>query len=110
MTSTREQGERNWKGEITFPKLKGGALPITITRTLESVCRDLARLEGQGKVEGFFNNVENADKLSGAVEDIRDAMMEYQVCIRNLSAIGISDVRTRLRYSKISTTRTASSS
>ena len=80
----REQGERNWNGEIAFSKLKGGDLPMVITRTLESVCRGLARLEGQGKVEGFFNNAENADKLSGAVEDIRDAMMEYQVCIHNL--------------------------
>ena len=110
MTSTREQGERNWNGEIAFSVLKGGVLLVAIPRTLENVCRGLARLEGHGTVEGFFNNVENADKLSGAVEDIRDAMMEYQVCIRNLSAIGISDVRTRLRYSKISTTRTASSS
>ena len=105
----REQGERSWNGEITFPKLKGGALPTEITRNLENVRRALARLEGQGKVEGFFNNVENADKLSGAVEDIRDAMMEYQVRIHDPSAIGISYVRTRLRYSKISTTRTVSS-
>ena len=83
---------------------------MAIPRTLENVCQSLARLEGQGKVEGFFNNVENADKLSGAVEDIRDAMMEYQVCIRHRSSISASDVRTRLHYSRISTTRTASSS
>ena len=43
--------------------------------------RDLALLEEQGKVEGFFNNVKNADKLSGLVEDIRDAMIDYQVCV-----------------------------
>ena len=41
--------------------------------------RDLAPLEKQGKVEGFFNNAENAGKLSGLVEEIRDVMMEYQV-------------------------------
>ena len=79
-----------------------------IARSLEDIYRGLARLETQGKVEGFFKNVENADKLSGAVEDIRDAMMEYQVC-PNLSAFGISDVRTRFHYSKISTTGTANS-
>ena len=83
---------------------------MVIPRILEKVCQGLARLEGQGKVEGFFNNVENADKLSGTVEDIHNAMMEYQVCIHHLSAISASDVRTRLHYSKISTTRTASSS
>ena len=80
-----------------------------ITRGLENVRRGLARLEGQGKVEGFFNNVGNADKLSGAVEDIRDAMMEYQVRIRGLSAIGMTDVRARLHCSKTSTTRTVNS-
>jgi len=37
-------------------------------------------LAEQRKVEGFFNNVKNADKLGGLVEDIRDAMMDYQVC------------------------------
>ena len=41
--------------------------------------RDLVPLKKQGKVEGFFNNSENAGKLSSLVEDIRDAMMEYQV-------------------------------
>jgi hypothetical protein len=42
-------------------------------------------LEKQGKVEGFFTNVENADKLAGLVEDIRDAVMDYQVCGQNNS-------------------------
>ena len=41
-------------------------------------------MEGQGKVEGFFNNVKNTDKLAGMVGDIRDAMMHYQVCIHKL--------------------------
>ena len=59
----------------------------------------------QGKIKGFFKNVDNAGKLGGLVEDIRDAMMEYQVCIHELFISDTSDVRTRLRYSKISTTR-----
>jgi len=36
----------------------------------------------QGKVKGFLTNVKNADKLGALVEDIRDAMIEYQVHIR----------------------------
>ena len=36
-------------------------------------------------VEGFFNNVDNAGKLDGLVEDIRDTMIEYQVCVSNYS-------------------------
>ena len=50
-----------------------------IGRKLQDVRQDLALLEEQGKVKGFFNKVENADKLSGLVEDIRDAMVDYQV-------------------------------
>jgi hypothetical protein len=37
----------------------------------------------QGKVEGFFNNVNNADKLGGLVEDIRDAVTDYQVRLQS---------------------------
>ena len=33
--------------------------------------------------KGFFNNFKNADTLGGLVEDIRDAMLDYQVCAPN---------------------------
>ena len=79
-------------------------------RKLLGVCQDLAALEEQGEVEGFVNNVRNADKLGGLVEDIRDGMMEYQVCARKLSISSMSDICTRLRYSKIFTTRVVGSS
>jgi len=52
-----------------------------IARKLEEVRRDIAFLARQGKAEGFLNNVENVDKIGGMVEDIRDAIMEYQVRI-----------------------------
>ena len=58
---------------------------MEIARKLENVHQDLTLLAKQGRIEGFFNNVENADKLSGVVEDIRDAMMEYQVRMQNYS-------------------------
>ena len=76
---------------------------------MQGVYQALAPLEEQGKAEGFFNNVGNADKLSGLIEDIRDAMLEYQVCIHDLSISNTSDVRTRPRYNKISMTRAADS-
>ena len=50
-------------------------------RKLYHVRRDLLPLEKQGKIEGFFKNTKNSGKLGSLVEDIRDAMMEYQVCI-----------------------------
>ena len=50
-----------------------------MNRKLEDVGRDLVPLKKQGKAKGFFNNAENTGKLSSLVEEIRDAMMEYQV-------------------------------
>ena len=50
-------------------------------RKLEKIRQELALLAEQGKAKGFFNNVDNADKLGGLVEDIRDVMMDYQVCV-----------------------------
>ena len=48
-------------------------------RRLNNVFQELELLAEQGNVEGFFNNVENVDQLGGLVEDIRDAVMDYQV-------------------------------
>jgi hypothetical protein len=59
----------------------------------------------QGNVEGFFNNIKNADKLGGMVEDIRDAVMDYQVRNRSESVTLMPDIRSRRRCSKISITK-----
>ena len=56
-----------------------------MTRKLENVLQELKPLAEQGNVEGFFNNPKNADKLSGLVRDIHDAIMAYQVCDQNNS-------------------------
>ena len=52
-----------------------------MSRKLETVHQDLTRLAEQGNVEGFLKNVGNANKLGDLLEDVRDAMIEYQVCI-----------------------------
>ena len=52
---------------------------------MEDVHQDLIPLAEQGTAQGFFNNVKNADKLGGLVEDIRDAMMDYQVSMAHYS-------------------------
>ena len=51
-----------------------------VCRKLDDVQQELKGLKKQGKIEGFFTNAENAEKLAGLVEDIRDAVMDYQVC------------------------------
>ena len=50
-----------------------------MARKLSGVHQDLTLLAGQGKVDGFLKNVGNAGKLGSLLEDIRDAMAEYQV-------------------------------
>ena len=55
-------------------------------RKLEGIRQGLALLGEQGKAKGFFNNVENADKIGGLIDDIRDAVMDYQVCIASDSS------------------------
>ena len=46
---------------------------------MEKVLRDLELLAERGKITGFLNNVKDADALIGLADDIRDAMMGYQV-------------------------------
>ena len=60
-------------------------------------------------MEGFLNNVKNADKLGGLVEGIRDAVMNYQV--RSWSGLTtlVPDICFRRHYSKISITRAVNS-
>ena len=91
--------------------VKGRVSHTETDRKLQYICDTLAKMkEEQRKVEGFFNNIKNGETLNGLVEDIRDAMMEYQVCLRDLSTARPSDTRARLRCSKISTTRAVDSS
>ena len=52
---------------------------------LEDIRRDLNLLEEQGKVVGFLTKTENVQRVGGLVEDIREALMGYQVCLSNYS-------------------------
>ena len=56
-----------------------------VARKLGDVLRDLTPLVEQGKAAGFLNDAENAQKLNDLMEDIRDAMMDYQVCMSGSS-------------------------
>ena len=77
-----KEGSRRKVLERYFHNFRHQKLSLTfgIVRKLEDIHRDLILLSEQGNVQGFFNNVKNADKLGGLIEDIHDAMMDYQVC------------------------------
>ena len=52
---------------------------MAMARKFEDVYQDLTVLKNQGNVKGFLNNAQNASKLQGLLEDVRDAIIEYQV-------------------------------
>ena len=56
-----------------------------VLRKLVKALRDLEPLAERGKIAGFVNNVKDADVMTGLADDIRDAMMDYQVHIHTTS-------------------------
>ena len=80
-----------------------------VSSRLEKALRDLEQLAERSKITGFLNNVKDADTLTGLADDIRDAMMDYQVRIREPSARTMPKFVPRLRCSKTSITRTTDS-
>ena len=52
-----------------------------MARKLEGIFGDLVQLHNQTKIEGFLNNADNAGRLGGLLGDIRNAVMDYQVCM-----------------------------
>jgi hypothetical protein len=53
-------------------------------RKLEDVHQELAPLAEHGKVVGFPANTENSQRIDDLVEDVRQVMMDYQVCALNI--------------------------
>ena len=59
----------------------------------------------EGEALEFLTNAENARRINDLVEDVREALMEYQVCMSNYLSYAIFDVRVRPHCNKISTKR-----
>ena len=78
-------------------------------RKLGNILQELIPLADQGKVRGFFTNVKNAEVLSGLVESIRDAVMDYQVGSQSKLITFMPNICFRLPYSKISMNKVVSS-
>jgi len=51
-----------------------------IARQLRDVHQEIVRLAEQGKVARFLTKAENARKINSLVEDIRQIVVDYQVC------------------------------
>lgn len=75
----RKRGQTNWKGEHALSKIKGQVLQTEISSKLMEVGKAIDSVITQKDLGHFLKNSENALKLNDLVEDIRDALMEYQV-------------------------------
>ena len=51
-----------------------------ITRRLEHARQALDPMMAQRDIARFLSNAENAQNLNDLVDDIREAVMDYQVC------------------------------
>ena len=82
---------------------------MRIARKLENICQSLTLPAEEGKVVEFLRNNENAQRINEPVEDIHEALMDYQVCILDHSLSTMSDLHVRLHYNKISVMKVISS-
>ena len=73
-----------------------------MARKLKGVRQALDRMAVQEDIARFLNNTDNAQKLNDLMEDIREAVMDYQVRTSKGLVFITSNVRPRLPYSEIS--------
>ena len=74
-----------------------------ITRKLGDVRQSLEPMTTQKDIAQFLNNTENAQKLNDLVDDIREAVMDYQVRILRGPVLTASETCLRLPYNGIPT-------
>lgn len=74
-----------------------------IARKLEGVRQALDLMATQKNIVQFLNNPDNAQKLNDLVDDIREAVMDYQVRTSEGPALVTPNVRFRLPYNGTST-------
>ena len=58
-------------------------------------------MAAQKNISQFLNNADNAQKLNDLVEDIREAVMDYQVCTSERLTLVTSNIGFRLPYNGI---------
>ena len=79
--SKRKRGEGSWNGESTL--WVEVMSDVGVSRKLEDICQSLTLLAEQGEVVQFLTNTERVQKINGLVENIQEALMDYQACILN---------------------------
>ena len=82
VTARRSQGGRYSNGIAVFP-ISRTIFDVGICRKLKDAHQGLPP-PGAGLVE-LLTNAENAQKINGLMEDIREALIDYQVCMSSCS-------------------------
>ena len=93
----------------THPLQVNARSDVEVARKLEDISQSLTLPEDEGKVVEFLTNTENAQRVNGLVEDIHEALMDYQVCKLNYSFFTMYDLHARHHCNKISTMRAVNS-
>ena len=78
-------------------------------RKLEDIHQSLTLSAEQGGILEFLASAGNVQKINSLVEEIHEALMDYQVCMLNCLSLIMSDFHARLQCNKISTTKVVSS-
>lgn len=78
---------------------------MEILRNLKDVSQAMSSVTTQKDLSHFLKNPENALELNGLIEDIREALMDYQVCTLEIFILTTLDIRHRLHYNETSTMR-----
>jgi len=63
-----------------------------ITRQLKKIGQGMDSMTSQKNLAPFLKSPENAQKVNSLVEDIRDSLMDYQVCSPTRPALIVANV------------------
>ena len=91
-------------------KVKSESDTLGLCRKLEEIGQALVSMTTKEDIACFLDNPENMQKLNGLVEDIRYALVDYQVCTQKRLILVVSNICFRPRFNEISPTRVVSRS
>lgn len=103
----KKREKASWNGKPNPPKLEL-VLMYETTRKLTVASEAMDTMVAQEDLTHFLNNPENAQGLNCLVEDVRYALMEYQVCAPERPNSIIANICLRFHYSRRFTTRAVS--
>ena len=76
MIARRKAGGLSFRGSCSYECI---SVCLSLLRKLEGVIAGLEPLSDQHALVGFLNNVENAKTLTGFVQEVANAITDYQV-------------------------------